>query len=104
MGFEATVTNSASTEIEAYQYGAFNNRFMWYDCSNDPCTEGGPITDTGGWGRFNPLGADTYTLEVLMDNGQTLTRDIELSGQLALPVISSTTMTSQWSQGNLVLG
>lgn len=55
------------------------------------------------WGAFESLDAGTYQVDILMANGDHLTETVSYPGQLVLPVIQSSTMASEWSDGALVL-
>jgi len=68
-----------------------------------PCSSSGPINENGFYGSFAFLPADTYDVEVDTVDGQALTLDIPYPGQLALPVVLSSTMQSTWVGNDLQL-
>jgi hypothetical protein len=83
--------------------GFWNGNYYRYDCRTTPCTETGPIKEGGIYGSFDTLPADTYMIKLTTTDGQTATTDIPFAGPLALPVVASSSMQSQWSDGDLVL-
>jgi len=100
---EIVVTDSAGNIITPASYGFYQNAYLSYDCIAGTCTASGPFEDSGFWAVFGDLPADTYQIEVITVDGETVTTNVGYAGQLALPVVASATMQSQWSNGDLVL-
>jgi hypothetical protein len=78
-------------------------RYITYDCMTGACSQSGPIEDSGFWSRYESLSPDTYTLEAVMENGQTLSATQTFAGTLELPYVSGNSMSSELSNGDLVL-
>jgi hypothetical protein len=100
---EIVVTDSAGNILTPASYGFYQNAYLSYDCVAGTCTASGPFEDSGFWAVFGDLPADTYQIEVITVDGETVTTNVGYAGQLALPVVASATMQSQWSNGDLVL-
>ncbi len=105
------MTDSSDVDQTPASEGFYHNIYMWSDCSAGSCGQVGPIEDTGWWRNFDSLVEDSntvevedsYTVEIDMENGQTLTATRSYAGMQVLPFVHSDSMTAEWSGGNLVL-
>ncbi len=95
------VTDSSGSDVIPDAYGFYHDTFMLLDCMSGACSQSGPFEDTGRWGRIRMLAADTYDIEIDMENGQTLSTSCDYQGIFELPYVSD--MLSDWNDGDLVL-
>lgn len=100
---EEVMKDSADNDVIAANNGFYSDTILIYDCTSGTCSQTGPINDTGIWGSFSTLPADTYSIQVEMENGQMLNASGDYPGQLILPYVSSTDMHSYWNAGDLEL-
>lgn len=98
-----TLRDPDNTEISASNTGFWNGKYYSYNCRTTPCSESGPFAETGLYGTLDPLSPGVYQIEVQLVDGQTITSEMYYPGQLALPVVDSSSMQAQWSNGDLVL-
>lgn len=100
---DISILDSARTPMVATSEGFWAGNYMNLNCSLSPCTQDGPVTQNGFWATLPTLAVDTYSIEVDTADGQLLTLGVDYPGQLELPIVTSTTMQSQWLEGDLVL-
>jgi len=98
-----TVKDADGNEISASNTGFWPGMYYYYNCRTTPKATTGPIKESGVYGTLDTLDAGTYEIEILMTDGQIVTKQIAYPGKLALPVVESSTMQSQWSDGDLIL-
>ncbi len=98
-----TIKNSQNQDVNFSNVGFWNGRYYYYDCRTEPCTEKGPYKESGFYGSLDTLSSDTYRIDLLTTNGQTATTTIPYTVPLALPLVTSASMQSQWSNGDLIL-
>jgi hypothetical protein len=85
-------------------FGGFDSQeYMTLDCTTLPCIQGGPTLENGFFKRYSLLPASTYTVKVSTSDGQHLLTAIPYPGQLTLPYVASSSMSSAWSGQDLVL-
>jgi hypothetical protein len=100
---EVEMVNSWGTRLVPDQDGFWFDSQYWYNCTTGNCAQSGPLEDSGYWYRFDSLSADTYTFNVSMENGETLAASRVYTGVLALPYVSSISMSAQYNGGDLQL-
>lgn len=99
----AVMKNALGNDLPPTSDGFYKDIYMWYDCSLENCSQAGPFDELGLWAQYGSLPADSYTLEIEMENGQTLAEIRNFPGQLVLPIVPSSSMTAQWSGGDIEL-
>ncbi len=77
--------------------------YYFYNCRTTPCTQSDNNIDSGFSGIFDDLTADNYQMEVETADSLKFTLDVNYPGQLVLPFVSSSTMQSDYQNGDLVL-
>jgi hypothetical protein len=102
VGFEIT-DPTGNTVIPTDSQFYRSAPYYYYNCSTNPCTEQAENVDSGYWANFSNLSSGDYRIEVEVEDGSAITSDVTFPGQLMLPIISSTTMGSHWSNGDLEL-
>lgn len=100
---DVEMVNSWGTRLVPDQDGFWFDYQYWYNCTTGNCAQSGPLEDSGYWYRFDSLSADTYTFNVSMENGETLAASRVYTGVLALPYVSSISMSAQYNGGDLQL-
>ncbi len=100
---EIRMTDSSDVDQTAADEGFYHSIYMWSDCSTGSCGQMGPIEDTGWWRTFDSLEQGSYTVEIDMENGQTLTATRSYADMIELPFVDSDSMNAEWSGGDLVL-
>ena len=101
-GFQ--ITDSSGNEvIPNFPVFYVSTPYYYYNCSTTPCTQSDNNIDSGYSGIFDGLSADIYQVEVEAADGQKITSDVNYPGQLVLPFVSSSTMQSEYQNGDLVL-
>lgn len=100
---EMSLFSSAGTEqLATYsEFSTFN--YLYYDCMASTCSSPIERTESGFYKTYDSLSNDTYLINVGTKDGVDLEQNITFPGEVALPVIESTTMTSHWVDGSLVL-
>lgn len=97
------IRNSSGSSISPDADSFFHTQALFYDCMNGTCDPAQQLNNTGIRGRFSSLPADTYTMDISMDNGQVLTVDKDVPADMAIPFVSNSSMNSQWNAGDLEL-
>ncbi len=100
------MTDSSDVDQTAVDEGFYHSIYMWSDCSAGSCSQTGPIEDTGWWRTFDSLTDISYTVEIDMENGQTLTATRSYADAVVLPFVSDEpdgSRYAQWNGGDLVL-
>ncbi len=100
---DVRLLDGTGTTVTPTSTGYWPGNFISYNCSAVPCVQSGPVADRGFLGTFDSLGAGDYTIEVDTADGQTVGHALTYPGQLAVPVVSSSTMDAQWAGTDLSL-
>ena len=101
-GFQIT-DSSGNVVIPNFPVFYVSSPYYYYNCSTAPCTQSDNNIDSGYSGIFDDLSADIYQVEVESTDGQKITSGVNYPGQLVLPFVSSSTMQSEYQNGDLVL-
>jgi hypothetical protein len=98
-----TVRDANNTEVSISNSGVWAGSYYSYNCRSTPCNETGPYMDGGLYGTLDTLSTGVYQIELQTTDGNILTTEMYYPGQVALPVVDSSLMQAQWSNGDLVL-
>jgi hypothetical protein len=99
-----TVKDSNNNEVSISNAGNWAGSYYTYNCRTTPCNETGPVMDAGGlYATLDTLSTGVYQIELQTTDGNILTNEMFYPGQLALPVVDSSSMQAQWSNGDLIL-
>ena len=98
-----TVKDDTNTEISITNSGVWNGSYFAYNCRTTPCNETGPYMESGVYGTLDTLLPGVYQIELQTTDGDIVTNEMFYAGQLALPVVPSSSMQAQWSNGDLIL-
>lgn len=81
----------------------YRDLYMWYTCDSGGCSQAGPFNESGVLSRYVSFSADSYAIEIEMENGQLLTEELDFPGLLVLPFVSINSMAALWDGGDLEL-
>jgi hypothetical protein len=95
--------DGSGNKIMSTSSGLYSELYFLYNCSTGSCSLDGRLEDTGVWGFFSAIPADSYRIEIEMENGQVLGAEQHFPGQINLPFVSSDSMTAQWNNGDVEL-
>ncbi len=98
-----TITDEDGNQLDILSSGFYSGAYYNYDRTGTSDTLSVAVKDSIVSGRLETIPAGTCQVEIVMANGDTLTKSIPYSGQLVLPAIDSATMQSEWSDDDLVL-
>lgn len=101
---DVEIWNSSGSMVTPDSDGFFNTQALIYDCRAGACSPAQQVDNTGVVVRFSSLPADTYTVDVEMDNGHIVTVDRDVPAPMVIPFVSSATMNSLYNiSGDLEL-
>lgn len=91
------IWNSSGSMVTPDSDYFFHTQALIYDCRSGACSPAQQVDNTGALVIFSSLPADTYTVDVEMDNGQILTVVRDVPAPMVIPFVSSATMNSQYN-------
>lgn len=95
--------DSVGAPVEAMSTGFYSGEYLSLNCSVDPCSEAGPLAESGFWATYSDLDPGVYGLELINIDPPNFFSVIDYPGQLALPVVASAGLQAQRVGSDLTL-